>query len=376
MPLLWCAISGHGYGHAAQVVPVLNALGALVPDLTIVLRTTVPASFFRDRLTVPWDLQSVQQDVGCIQDGPLTIDIEKTWTAHERFHDTWETRLSDEVAAMQAASPALIIADTPYLAIEAGFRAQIPTVALANFTWDLVLKDYCQASDHSHQQLIQDIRDSYAKADRALRITPAPEMDAFSQVVDIGPIASPASPERDRLASALTLAPGEHTVMVGFGGVPLKSLPLKQMEQLRPYRFLFDGPVPHGYSRIHSTTALPLSFKTLLASVDVIMTKPGYGTLVEAVALQQPVVYVRRYNFADEQPLVDYLHRYGRGIELSLDDFTLGRWEPALQQALTAPFPTLPPPVPTGAAEAATFIAQQLSNVVPHNNNRSNNLRT
>ncbi|MDP3599135.1 MAG: hypothetical protein Q8S75_19295, partial [Nitrospirota bacterium] len=248
MPLLWCAISGHGYGHAAQVVPVLNALGALVPDLTVVLRTTVPASFFRDRLTVPWELQSVQQDVGCIQDGPLTIDTEKTWAAHERFHATWETRLSDEVAAMQMASPALIIADTPYLAIEAGFRAQIPTVALANFTWDLVLKDYCQASDQSHQPLIQSIRDSYAKADRALRITPAPDINAFSQLRDIDPIASPSSPERSRLASALDLKPNERTVLVGFGGIPLKSLPLEQMEQLHPYRFLFDGPVPHGYS--------------------------------------------------------------------------------------------------------------------------------
>lgn len=376
MPLLWCAISGHGYGHAAQVVPVLNALGALVPDLTVVLRTTVPASFFRDRLTVPWDLQSVQQDVGCIQDGPLTIDIEKTWASHERFHETWKTRLSDEVAAMQMASPALIIADTPYLAIEAGFRAQIPTVALANFTWDLVLKDYCQASDQSHQLLIQCIRDSYAKADRALRITPAPGINAFSHLRDIGPIASPSSPERSRLASALDLKPNERTVLVGFGGIPLKSLPLEQLERLRPYHFLFDGPVPHGYSRIHSTTALPLSFKTLLASVDVIMTKPGYGTIVEAVALQQPVVYVRRHNFADEQPLVDYLHRHGRGIELSLDDFTLGRWEPALQQALIAPFPALPPPAPTGAAEAANFIAQQLNNDVPHNITRTGPLRT
>lgn len=376
MPLIWCAISGHGFGHAAQVVPVLNALGPLVPGITAILRTTVPASFFRDRLAIPWDLQPAQQDVGCIQDGPLTIDIEKTWTAHERFHHTWESRLSVEVTAMQAASPALIIADTPYLAIEAGFRAQIPAIALANFTWDLVLKDYSQASDHSQQQLIQRIRDSYAKADSALRITPAPKIDAFSQMVDIGPIASPSSPERNRLASELDLQPDERTVLVGFGGIPLKSLPLEQMEQLRPYRFLFDGPVPHGYSRVHSTTTLPLSFKTLLASVDIIMTKPGYGTIVEAVALQQPVVYVRRYNFADEQPLVDYLHRYGRGTELSLDDFTLGNWEPAFQQILTAPFPTLPTPVPTGAAEAANVIAQRLSNIVPHHNTRANHLRT
>ena len=328
-----------------------------MPGVTAILRTTVPAPFFCDRLTIPWDLQPVQQDVGCVQDGPLMIDIDETWASHHRFHETWEARLSHEVAAMQAASPALVIADTPYLAIEAGPRAQIPTVALASFTWDLVLKEYCHASDHSHQQLIQCIRDSYAKADMALRITPAPRIDAFSNIIDIGPITSPSSPERDRLASALALAPNERTVLVGFGGIPLTSLPFQQLEQLRHYRFLFAGSVPRGYSRIHSTEMLPFSFKTLLASVDIIMTKPGYGTIVEAVTLQQPVVYVRRYNFADEPPLVDYLHRYGRGIELSLEDFTQGRWEPALQQALASAVPSLPPSS-TGAAEAAEVVAR------------------
>lgn len=362
MPIIWCAISGHGYGHAAQVVPVLNALGSLVPGVTAILRTTVPASFFRDHLAIQWTLSPAEQDIGCIQDGPLKIDIDATWAAHYRFHDTWEARLSNEVAAMQAASPSLILADTPYLAIEAGFRAQIPTVALANFTWDLVLKAYCHASDTLQQQLIQDIRGSYIKALTALRITPAPKIDAFSNMIDIGPIADPISPERDRLALALALAltPDERTVLVGFGGIPLTSLPLEQMQHLRPYRFLFDGPVPPGYSRIHSAKTLPFSFKALLASVDVIMTKPGYGTIVEAVALQQPVVYVRRYNFADEPPLVDYLHRYGRGVELSIDDFTQGRWEPALRKVIELPMPAAPPPPTTGAADVAIILAKLL----------------
>ena len=341
-------------------MPVLNALGALVPGVTAILRTTVPTSFFQDRLTIPWRLSPVQQDVGCIQDGPLRIDIDATWAAHRHFHETWDARLSTEVAAMQAASPALIIADTPYLAIEAGSRAQIPTVALANFTWDLVLKEYCHASDLSQQQLIQSIRETYAKATMALRITPAPTIDAFSNVIDIGPIASPSPPERNRLASALNLAPNENTVLVGFGGIPLTSLPLQQMEQLHHYRFLIDSPVPPGFSRIHSIETLPFSFKTLLASVDVIMTKPGYGTIVEAVALQQPVVYVRRYNFADEPPLVDYLHRFGRGVELPIDDFANARWEPALSKALSMLTPPTPPPPATGAMQVASLLMPYL----------------
>jgi hypothetical protein len=341
-------------------VPVLNALGTLIPGLTAILRTTAPASFFQDRLTIPWKHSSAQQDIGCIQDGPLRIDIDATWAAHRHFHETWDARLSTEVAVMQVASPALIIADTPYLAIEAGSRAQIPTVALANFTWDLVLKEFCHASNLSQQQLIQSIRETYAKAGMALRITPAPKIDAFSNMIDISPIASPNSPERDRLASALTLTTKERTVLVGFGGIPLTSLPLEQMELLHHYRFLIDGPVPRGYSRIHSIQTLPFSFKTLLASVDVIMTKPGYGTIVEAVALQQPVVYVRRYNFADEPPLVDYLHRLGRGVELPIDDFANARWEPALSKALSMLTPPTPPPPATGAMQAASLLMPYL----------------
>ena len=360
MPIIWCAISGHGFGHAAQVVPVLNALNDLVPGVTAILRTTVPASFFQDRLTIPWELSPAQQDIGCIQDGPLKIDIDATWAGHRHFHKTWEARLANEVAAMEAASPALVIADTPYLAIEAGSCARIPTIALANFTWDLVLKEFCHASNLSQQQLIQSIRGSYTKAGMALRITPAPKIDAFSNMVDISPIASPNSPERDRLASTLNLTTKEQTVLVGFGGIPLTSLPLEQMELLHHYRFLIDGPVPRGYSRIHSIETLPFSFKTLLASVDLIMTKPGYGTIVEAVALQQPVLYVRRYNFADEQPLVDYLHRYGRGIELSIDDFADARWEPALSKALSMLTPPTPPPPATGAMQAASILMPYL----------------
>ena len=116
MPLIWAAISGHGFGHAAQVVPVLNALGRLVPDIRVLLRTTVPATFFKDRLSIPWERSSVQQDIGCIQQGPMTIDVEATWREHHRFHSTWEDRLRAEIDAMRAAAPDLILADTPYLA--------------------------------------------------------------------------------------------------------------------------------------------------------------------------------------------------------------------------------------------------------------------
>jgi hypothetical protein len=357
LPLIWAAISAHGFGHAAQVVPVLNALGRLVPDLRVILRTTVPASFFNDRLMIPWELSASQQDIGCIQNGPLTIDVEATWREHERFHETWTDRIQHEVTAMRAARPNVILADTPYLAIEAGKTAAIPTVALASFTWDLILSEYAAPPPIQKSTLLHAIRRSYGHADGAIRILPAPKIDVFHGIETIGPIAEPTSSARSQLATALALAPDERTVLVGFGGIPMNSLPIADLEQLTGYRFLFDGPILPGSTKFVSIHSLPYSFKTLMASVDVIMTKPGYGTIVEAVALHQPVVYVQRYNFADEPPLVDYLHRYGRGTEMSIGDFTHGRWDPALKQVLAQSQPASTPPAATGAMQAASILA-------------------
>jgi hypothetical protein len=360
MPLIWAAISGHGFGHAAQVVPVLNALGRLVPDLQALLRTTVPASFFKDRLTIPWDVSAVQQDVGCIQNGPMTIDVDATWCEYHRFHDTWDDRLQNEVEAMRSADADVVVADTPYLALAAGKAAGIPTVALVSFTWDLILSEYQAPPSIDRRTIIESIRRAYVQADLALRIAPSPKMDLFQRVIDIQPIAEPASSAREQLDNFLSLSPGERTVLVGFGGIPLDTLPFEKLESLTGYRFLFDGAVPPANTRWISTKGLSLSFKTLMASVDVILTKPGYGTLVEAVALQTPMVYVRRYNFGDEQPLVDYLHRYGRGVELSIHDFVSGRWRPALQKVIDLPTP-LPPPSASGASDAASILAPYVS---------------
>lgn len=329
MPTIWCAISGHGFGHAAQVVPVLNELGRRIPDLTAILRSSVSASFFHDRLTLPWSRQSVQQDVGCVQHGPLEIDVQATWDSHRQFHATWDARLAAEKTAMAAATPAVILADTSYLALSAGKQAGIPSVLLASFTWSEILRSLEESA--VDDALLKSIELAYGNADAALRIAPGLPLSGMTNVVDIGPIAEPAASRREELRSRLNVSTAERLVLVGFGGIPLETLPWDQMERMKGYRFLVDGMPPRPFSRVHSFAGLPFSFKTALASVDVVMTKPGYGTIVEAVASGVPVVYVRRYNFAEEAPLVEFLHRYGAGSELTHRDFLSGNWQPALE---------------------------------------------
>src|SRR5688500_18155605 len=147
MPLIWCSISGHGFGHTSQVIPVLNELGTRVPDLSVVLRTTGPACIFQQRLRVQFEFEAVDQDIGCLQVEPLHIDVEKTWQAYREFHRHWDQRLTDETEAIRRRAPRLLISDISYLAIEAGADAGVASVALSSLTWDRILDEFSGSQD-------------------------------------------------------------------------------------------------------------------------------------------------------------------------------------------------------------------------------------
>ncbi len=347
MPVIWCSISAHGFGHAAQVIPVLNRLGAAVDNLHVILRTCVPSSFFQENLQVSWDLQAIPQDIGCIQRGPLEIDIEGTWAAHQEFHKNWSQRVSQEAQAMRDAKADLVISNISHLAIASAFQADSPVVAIASLSWDQVLEPFIQPSRTDHRAIYEHIRQEYAKADRLIRLHPGIEMPAFSSITDTGPSFPLAGAPSQDVRKLLGMESGEKLVFIAFGGVPLTRLPLEQMESCEGFHFLVGGILLNSSTRrVHHIEDVMMPFGEILRQADVVMTKPGYATIASAVHYGIPLVYVRRHNFVDEQRLVDYVHQHGRALELTREDFETGAWEKTLQAVLTLPASFEPPPKP------------------------------
>jgi hypothetical protein len=270
----------------------------------------------------------------------------------------WDTRIQAEAALIKQSSPALVLSDISHMAVAAGASAGVPTVALCSLSWDAVLELYEHAGVASEHNIVQHIRRAYAGADCLIRPAPGIPVTAFQRVADVAPLCEPHCPRTRELRAALQVPDDDCLVLVGFGGIAQKEFPFAALDSMAPFRFIIDGDVPPHLTRVIATKDLGWPFHTLFASVDMIMTKPGYGTIVEAVALGKPVVYVRRYHFVDEQSLVDYLHRYGRGIELDREAFVGGVWLESLMAARESPPPVLPSPKPTGGADAASLLLQ------------------
>jgi hypothetical protein len=321
----------------------------------------VPRSFFEGRLEIPWDISAVPQDIGCIQDGPLQIDVAATWAEHERFHENWERKVRAEAADIRSRSPELVLSSISHLAIEAARQAGTRAAGLCSLSWDQVLEPFLSPIKETRirqDHVIRRIRGAYAQADLMVRPTPGLPMPAFKDIADVGPIAQPATPNPSALRRELEADPADLIVLVAFGGIGLPSLPLIELQRMDPFWFIL-GTVKEGCGpRVKPASALPFSFNVLLASSDIIITKPGYSTVIEAVEQGRPVVYVRRYCFADEADLVRHLHTYGRAVELSAADFASGCWRQALETVVGLPQPAQSPPPPTGALQAAEILAK------------------
>lgn len=356
MVKIWCSISSHGYGHAAQLIPILNELGRAVSDLEVILRTTVPQSFFEHKLQIKWDLQEAQQDIGCLQQGPLEIDVEGTWNAHRQFHQNWDEEVRKEAEAIKASRADLVIANISHLGIAAGSQAGCSTVAVASLSWDQILFNLGSNRMAWQEKVLLEIQEAYAQASHLIRLYPGIDMPAFHSSTMIGPSSLTFPTNIVDIRSVLPVRSTDRIVVVAFGGIPFEYLPIERLEYLEGFHFILSGvQVPLSFARISSWEGLGIPFLDVFRQADIVMTKPGYSTMVTAIKYQIPLVYVCRENFIEEGNLAAYARKYGRACELSRKDFDAGEWGEALNKVLQMPHPHLVPP-PDGAREAVDIL--------------------
>ena len=101
-----------------------------------------------------------------------------------------------------------------------------------------------------------------------------------------------------------------------------------------------------------------LKFTDLLASVDAVITKPGYGTFVEAACSGIPILYVERKDWPETACLAAWLAAHARAEALDRDRLMSGDFIDALHRLWQAPASAVPPA--GGAEEAARWLVTAL----------------
>ena len=353
----YVALSGHGFGHLAQVAPVLNELRRRQPAVRLTLQTSIPEPVLRQRMAGDFSVVVGAADFGMVMADALDVKVAESLAAYRAFHAEWEARLAWQEKVLQEAAPDGVLADIPYLTLAAAARLGIPALALCSLNWADILAGYCPDAPDL-DALCAPMRAAYHSAAVFLQPAPSMPMPNLSNAQPVGPIAALGRNRRAEINRPLGLPAGETLVLVGLGGVAMRP-PLDRWPKLPEVRWLTPPEWNMARPDMASWSGLmDCSMLDLICSSDALFTKPGYGAFTEAVCNGTPVLYVERDDWPEEPWLSRWLHHYGCGVTISRRQLASGELAESLQELLAQP--ARPPLPPTGVIEAADGLERLL----------------
>jgi len=336
-------ISGHGFGHAARCIEVINAVLARRPETRIGVRTAAPRWLFDLTVKGKITFSTLETDTGVVQIDSLTLDEADSIRRASSFHSDLVTRAASETRVLRELGAGIIVGDIPPLAFAVGGAAGIPSIGLGNFTWDWIYADYPRV--RLAPSLLPAIRTAYAKASMALRLPMHGGFESFSNVKDIPLIARHATQTREQVCKTLKVPADKPIVLASFGGYGLPGL--------EKYTVITTANLPLGRTRKEMPASerkgsfisvneeamydAGVRYEDLVGAAEAVVTKPGYGIISECIANDTAILYTQRGHFPEYEVLVSEMPKYMRNAFIGHDDLFAGKWESHIDKLLAQP---------------------------------------
>ncbi len=357
-PHLLVALSSHGFGHLSQAAPVVNQLRADLPGLRVTVRAAFPADQIQRRIPEPDNIMPAADDFGMVMHDALSVDVEGSLEAYRAIHRNWDDRVMALARTLRDARVDVVLSDIPYLTLAAATAAGIPSAGMCSLNWAEILEHYI--GPHGDPGLVAAIRHAYASANVFLQAQPCMPMRGLPNARPIGSVANPGRMRRDEIVERAALPADAWLVLVGMGGVPyaLTLAGWPSQAHGRPLHYLVPASVSSTHPNAVAEDKVGIEYADLLASVDLVITKPGYGTFTEAAVAGVPVLYVERRDWPETQALTDWLGGVAHCAEIDAVALRLGRFAPEIEALLARGRST--PVGPSGNVEGAQLVRELL----------------
>jgi len=360
--LLAC-VSAHGFGHFAMTAPVLNHIRENV-DVKLSIRTTLPAELIHARIDGDVHIIPEVSDFGMVMHSSLDVDLQASAKAYQRFHENWSEKIQNEAELLKAHKADLIIANIPYLTVAAARQASIPCIAYCSLNWADIFQEYFSKDLSDASRYLTQMRDAYNSANEFVCPTPSMEMKGLDNIIRVGPVAKIGNNQQKLLKRQLGVTQEKKLVLITPGGVetpvPVDSWPVHEA-----VHWITSWDYQTKRDDVTRITELSWAFNDVLASCDAVITKPGYGTVTEAVCNNIPALYVLRGDWAEELFLVNWWQENGIIQEITRDQFFSGNIRDALNALWQQPKKS--PVKPTGIEQlsdiAIRYIPSELKKI-------------
>ncbi len=356
VPSLLVVISAHGYGHLSQIAPVIDGLYRVVPALEVTVQTEIPQRLIARRLDSPFSQVEQTADIGMLMAGPTVIRWEDSLAAYRQFHRDWDHHMQRQLAVFDDVRPDLVLTDIPYLPIEAATQRGIRVAAYSSLNWADIIDVNAVIAGKMQDELKQ-MRDAYQQAEYFIQPEPSMPMTWLRNRCPVGPVMRVGENIRDRIDADLGLKAGDRLVLASLGGIPLDT-PLACWPRLPGVHWMIADSPTVDRDDIHLWDEQRYRFIDVLASADLVITKPGYGMFTEIAAVGVPALNIARPDWGETAVLEAWLAKHVALRTIPLAQLLAGEITAEVEELLEAPRGE--PVAPTGIAEAVAMLAPML----------------
>jgi UDP:flavonoid glycosyltransferase YjiC (YdhE family) len=297
-------ISGHGYGHAAMTAPLVNELYARHPELKITIRSDVALEFLQRKFQMPFVHLPNDSDFGMVNRDAFDVDMEASLLRYRHFHQNWPNRVKTETARLVELGADAILSNIAYLPLAAAGQLGLPCAAYSCLNWAEIF--YCHFPEE--QAIYKQMLEAYGCADIFIRSEPAMPMEGIDSVT-VGPVAEQGHNRRSELLQAFGLPAQTRLVLATMGGIKTE-MNMANWPRLDNVHYLVPDLQIQNRDDISALATNDIGFTDILRSVDVLLTKPGYGSFTEAACNRTPVLYVERNNWPEHDYLCRWLEQH------------------------------------------------------------------
>lgn len=352
---LLASVSGHGRGHLAQSALVIEALRRQHPGLSLTIWSALSRVSVAQRIAEPFAYRHDPDDFGLHMQDSMRIRLSESAAHYEILHRHLDAALDERARNAVSDGADVVLANVSYLAIAAAARAGIPAVAMCSLNWADVWAHFFSAragAGRIHDEML----DAYNQADTFLLPEPSMPMREIRVTRPIGPLARTGRRVRDLISGAAGIRGRFGLITLqGADRLPVETWPLDEMG----WHWLVPAAWRVRHARVRDIetvlAAAGAGFAELVASADVLIAKPGYGTFVEAACNGARVVYVRRPDWPEQEFLIPWLRRHAPAVEVSAATLCSGPGRGLLEEL--ASLPRGDAVEPSGIGEAAGLLA-------------------
>ncbi|QHN50619.1 hypothetical protein EPB69_16615 [Geobacillus stearothermophilus] len=300
-------ISDYGFGHAARSVALIRQLLKMEEEVRTIICHSFALQFLRESLKDEnrVTFRKMETDIGYVlQKDSIEPDIEKLNVEYKQYLKKWDSLIEQERVFLQTNKVDFVISDISAFPFEAAYTLGIPSLGISNFTW------YTAYQGLIADPLLDPLKKAYEKMTYYFSLAGSKEPDwgakgtkqfgFFAREVD--------GNEVNRIRKLVNPTGDQFVVFFGLG----MKIDIAKLERLPIWdspncTFIVSSNVQVQGPNVFFVPKDYIESQHYIAAADLVISKPGWGIVSEAVCARKPLLILDRQMMKEDQHTISYL---------------------------------------------------------------------